>query len=380
MKKYVIVSGLNLNDNNRGTAALGYGAISFLYERGLLKQGQEILKLKYVKKIWKSDYRKDIEEYVDIDGYKWKIVTKHIFSLSKLLILKYGILLPFSALKKIVNEIERVVAINGGDGFSDIYGSQTFLSRLVDTKVAMKLNIPVIQLPQTLGPFQDNRNYNIAKQILQYAEKVFIRDDKFVHELDKMGVKYELTRDLSYYMKPQEWDIKIENKAIGVNVSGLAYSNKFRALAGEFENYPKLIDKLICYFRNKGNTIYLIPHSYNYRSPEMNNDDLVACREAYNRLEDKSGVVLIDKDLKSPQIKYLISKMKFFIGTRMHANFAAIYTEVPLFGLAYSYKFEGAFNQNGIFGQTAQINNITEDQVNLIVEKVNLIYNKYEFK
>lgn len=46
--------------------------------------------------------------------------------------------------------------------------------------------------------------------------------------------------------------------------------------------------------------------------------------------------------------------MSFFIGTRMHANFAAIYTGVPLFGLAYSYKFEGAFNANGLDGKIRQ--------------------------
>ena len=32
-KKYIIISGLNLRDNNRGTAALGYGAISFLQQQ-----------------------------------------------------------------------------------------------------------------------------------------------------------------------------------------------------------------------------------------------------------------------------------------------------------------------------------------------------------
>lgn len=378
MKKYVIISGLNLNDNNRGTAALSYGAISFLYERGLLKHGQEILNLKYIKKFWKKEYCNDFEEYVDIDGYKWKIVTKHVFFFSKFLFLNCGILLPFSTLKKITNKIERVVAINGGDGFSDIYGTHTFLSRLLDTEIAMKLNIPLIQLPQTLGPFQDYINYNKAKQILQYSEKVFVRDDKFVHELNNMGVKYELTRDLSYYMKPQKWNIKIENNAIGINVSGLTYSNKFRTLAGDFEVYPDLINELICFFRNKGNTVYLIPHSYNFKKPEINNDDILACCEAYDRLLDKSGVVLINKDLISPQIKYLISKMKFFIGTRMHANFAAIYTGVPLFGLAYSYKFEGAFDANGLDGkeQTVLINNISKEDIPNIIDKIEAFYLK----
>lgn len=378
MKKYIIISGLDLNNNNRGTAALGYGAISFLYERGFLKQEQEILKLKFIKKFWKKEYRHDKYETIIIDNVQWRIITKHIFILEKILLLTFGLFLPFTSFGHSMRNVQRVAAINGGDGFSDIYNTKTFLGRLTDTYIAFKLNIPVIQLPQTLGPFNKEENYNIAKYILKKSEHVFVRDNKFINDLDNIGVKYELTRDLSYYMKPQEWDIEIENNAIGINVSGLAYSNKFRALSGEFDEYPNLINKLICHFRNKGNTVYLIPHSYNYKNPEINNDDVVACCEAYNRLSDKNRVVLINKDLISPQIKYIISKMNFFIGTRMHANFAAIYTGVPLFGLAYSYKFEGAFNQNGIFGQTAMINNITKEQVDLIVNQVILVYEKYE--
>lgn len=270
-----------------------------------------------------------------------------------------------------MRNVQRVAAINGGDGFSDIYNTRTFWGRLTDTYIAFKLNIPVIQLPQTFGPFNVKENYNIATYILKKSEHVFVRDDKFTNELQNMGIKYEITRDLSYYMKPQEWDIQVKEDSIGINVSGLAYSNNFRTLKGQFEQYPNLINQIICYFRDKGHTIYLIPHSYNYNNPEIDNDDIIACRDAYNRLSDKSNVVLIDKDLSSPQIKYLISKMKFFIGTRMHANFAAIYTGIPLFGLAYSYKFEGAFNANGLNGreQTALINNITNNDISSIIKK-----------
>lgn len=378
MKKYIIISGLNLNDNNRGTAALSYGAFSFLNERNWLNEKQIILNIKFVKKIWKKAYRHDKCEIVNIDNVQWKIITKHVFVLEKVLLLKFGLLLPFTTFGRSMRNVQRVAAINGGDGFSDIYNTKTFLGRLTDTYIAFKLNIPVIQLPQTFGPFNVKENYNIATYILKKSEHVFVRDDKFTNELQNMGIKYEITRDLSYYMKPQEWDIQVKEDSIGINVSGLAYSNNFRTLKGQFEQYPNLINQIICYFRDKGHTIYLIPHSYNYNNPEINNDDIIACRDAYNRLSDKSNVVLIDKDLSSPQIKYLISKMKFFIGTRMHANFAAIYTGIPLFGLAYSYKFEGAFNANGLNGreQTALINNITNNDISSIIKKIEYVFNK----
>ena len=66
--------------------------------------------------------------------------------------------------------------------------------------------------------------------------------------------------------------------------------------------------------------------------------------------------------------------MSFFVGTRMHANFAAIFTKVPLFGLSYSYKFKGAFENNGIYNRTANIKNMKSEDVDLIVEAVESAY------
>ena len=100
-----------------------------------------------------------------------------------------------------------------------------------------------------------------------------------------------------------------------------------------------------------------------------------AARDVYSKLHDKSNIILIDQDLISPQIKFIISQMKFFIGTRMHANFAAMYTGVPLFGLAYSYKFQGAFEANGIYGHIALINNITDFDIDNIIREVDRVYN-----
>lgn len=189
-----------------------------------------------------------------------------------------------------------------------------------------------------------------------------------------MGLKYEQTKDLSFYMKPQPFNIEIKSNAVGINVSGLAYSNQFRTLSGQFATYPLLIDKLIAYFQQKNVSIYLIPHSYNYQNAEFANDDLEATRDVYAKLQDKSHVLFIDQDIISPQVKFIISRMKFFIGTRMHANFAAIYTGVPLFGLAYSYKFQGAFEANGIYDSTAMINNINEQDVDVIIERIAIKY------
>lgn len=375
-RKYVLISGFNIHDNNRGTAALSYGAISFLKEKNLLDDKQILVNFRRIKNFFKPRNRGCIQEIVSTAEGNWTHITFNVFFLEVALYMRLGFLLPFTSFGKTMRQISLVAAINGGDGFSDIYSTKTFLGRLHDIGYAMRKGIPVIILPQTLGPFSDEGNLLVARRILKYANMIYVRDDKFTEELRKMNVKYELTKDLSAFMKPQPWDISIPKNSIGINVSGLAYSNTFRTLSGQFEQYPNLINELISHFQQKGVIVYLIPHSYNYSNPEPSNDDIVACREAYNRLDDKQNVVFLDDDLTSPKVKYVISLMSFFIGTRMHANFAAIYTGVPVFGLAYSFKFEGAFTANGLDGskQTAKINNLLKREIPAVIEKIESVY------
>lgn len=375
-KDAIIISDFNLRANNRGSAALGYGSLHFLREKGFLKDGDKLFRLGFYKNPFRLSYHHNKSTIVEEGNHKWQYTIIFIFFIEKILLLKFGITLPFTTFGKLCKRLRLVAAINGGDGFSDIYGTSMFLGRLPETLVGMKLGAELILMPQTIGPFKDNSNKQLAEQILKYASKVYVRDDKFIKELEQVGVDYERTKDLSYYMKPEPWDIDILPNAIGINVSGLAYSNHFKSLTGEFNAYPELINSIITHFQSKGLPVYLIPHSYNYTTPDTDNDDLVACKEAYGKLSNRDNVFLIDKDLISPQIKYVISRMSFFIGTRMHANFAAIFTHVPVYGLSYSYKFEGAFKANGISGQLSNICNIKKDDIKRIVNDIDRAYTK----
>ncbi len=374
MKKYILISDFSLNSRNRGTAALGYGSLAFLREKEFLNSDQEIAFFTIRRNPFRCLFSKTKRETVIVQE---KPVVFTRFAVSRFeykLWEKFGVSVAFTRWGKFVRNVALVAAINGGDGFSDIYGEKMWKSRLDEINFAIRNKSPLILLPQTIGPFKDEKILAEAKQIMEYANAVYVRDKEYAEELDKMGIGYELTNDLSAYMKPEPWDIDIKPDSIGINVSGLAYSNNFRDLAGQFIAYPELMSRLVQHFQKKGKTVYLIPHAYGYNNPEWDNDDMISSREFYNSLEDKTNVVLIDKDLISPQVKYVISKMSFFIGTRMHANFAAIFTKVPVFGLAYSFKFQGAFENNGIYNRTAKINNITSADIPGIIEQIDKAY------
>lgn len=377
MKKYVDISGFNINQPNRGNAALSYGALGFLEALGIFDENYTIIKYHSYANPFKFKNITTQTSEIIVNNKKYTYKEIPLFFLEKKLINRFGIILPFTQFGRTVRNIAYEAADYGGDGFSDIYGDKDFINRMHQTFLLMRANIPLIMLPQTVGPFEKKGNYNLAVKIMRYAREIYVRDGKFIPEFEKLGLKYTQTKDISSYMIPEPWNIEIKPNAIGLNVSGLAYSNTFNGLEGQFDVYPELIERIINHFRLKDCTIYLIPHSYGYENP-IADDDMVACRQAYARLKDKDNVVLIDKDMTAPQIKYVISRMTFFIGARMHANFAAIYTGVPVFGTAYSYKFEGAFNANGLDGkkQTAMLNNMKQSEIDTYIKKIDDFYNE----
>ena len=377
MNNMILLSGFELNDNNRGSAALGYGAIAFLIEKGLYSAGDEFCVMSRMdKKFWKKrNFVSSTQVKVSNRFVNVKLIR--YFDLEYKAYLKFGICFPLSPLGRLVKKLKFVAATNGGDGFSDIYSEPIFLNRLTESWMAMKEKKDLYLLPQTMGPFVNSKLRKIADEILLYAKKIYVRDDKFVPELNKMGLSFEREKDLSAYMMPEPWAYDVKPNAVGINVSGLAYFNKFMTLSGHFEAYPLLVESLIKYFQKQGRPIYLIPHSYNYVKPEYANDDMIACKEVYRQLSDKSRIYVVDRDLTAPQIKYVISKMSFFCGTRMHANFAAIYTNVPVFGLAYSYKFAGAFESNGLSAeQTYMIDNMSIKEIPTVISIIEDFYKK----
>lgn len=372
--KYVILSDFNVRSNNRGTAALGYGALAFLQGKGYIDDSFEIVKIRFHRYPWSKVPKEKVTE-LDINGRKWKLHEISVWALERYLY-RFRIHFLNTLYGRTIRNVRIVAAINGGDGLTDLYGNRLLDSRLPEMKLAIESRIPFIVMPQTIGPFLDQANKERILKILGKAQKIYVRDTNFVSELEAKGLQYEVDNDLSYYMRPEPVDVEIKHPCVGVNVSGLAYSNRFGNLAGEFDCYPALMEGIVRMFRSKGCNVYIIPHSYNTVKPEENNDDMEASKLFYNRLADKDNVFFIDKNLISPQIKYLISQMDFFVGTRMHANFAAIFTGTPVFGLAYSYKFKGAFERNGIFNRVALVNNLKESEISGVLSDIENAYNE----
>ena len=100
-----------------------------------------------------------------------------------------------SVAARAVAQSRAVLDISGGDSFTDLYGPQRFQSMVLTKRLALDSGVPLILLPQKLGPFQDPANMRTAVQILRRAAAVWVRDpESFRFLQNALGEKFDPER------------------------------------------------------------------------------------------------------------------------------------------------------------------------------------------
>jgi colanic acid/amylovoran biosynthesis protein len=131
-----------------------------------------------------------------------------------------------------------VLDISGGDSFTDLYGPKRFRAMILTKRMALNAGVPLILLPQKLGPFRDPAFRTEAVEVLRRATAVWVRDaDSFAFLQQALGRDFDparhrlgvdvavalpermpgvLDRDLMGWLSPER-----DFPLAGLNVSGL---------------------------------------------------------------------------------------------------------------------------------------------------------------
>ena len=251
--------------------------------------------------------------------------------------------------------------VRGGDSFSDIYGLKRFLLASLAVYSVIWVKGSITLFPQTYGPFKSKIARLVARRILKNADIVIARDEDsraVARSLDSTK-EILLTPDVAFSLTPEspgdltlDPDTDIENSTlIGINVNGLMFNGGYNRnnMFGLSLDYPSLlrstIEKLgeICEGK-----IILIPHTY---APD---GDVESDNEAAMRLREtlspgaRANTYIVTSEHDQHQIKGIIGKCDFFIGSRMHSCIAALSQSIPCVGVAYSMKFLGVFRSVGM--------------------------------
>lgn len=172
----------------------------------------------------------------------------------------------------------------------------------------------------------------VAEDLKSY-EHIVARESITYDALKRIGANVSYCPDPAFYMKAEQTPIdeRLNKSTIGINCSPMIVNNENRK-GIVYQNYKETIEYIL---RETNMNIALIPHVV-----WQNNDDREVLYKLYDECNEKNRIIKI-KDHNAPQLKYIISKCKVFIGGRTHATIAAYSTGVPTIVVGYSVKAKG---------------------------------------
>ncbi len=264
--------------------------------------------------------------------------------------------------------------IRGGDSFSDIYGMQRFLVGFLMAWAVILVRGEIAQLPQTYGPFRSKTAQSLARYLLRRSSVILARDRhsaEIARKLVGESPPVRLCPDVAFALPAatmrsveldgHEVDLQTSSGAsadhqeaplpVGFNINGLMYNGGYtrRNMFGLRVDYAELVRQLIQrVLEVHPGEVWLIPHTYG--GPDSVESDPEACRRVQEALPStiRPRVRRVTAEYDCCQLKGIIGRCEFFIGSRMHSCIAALSQGIPTVGIAYSDKFQGVFETVGM--------------------------------
>lgn len=298
-------------------------------------------------------------------GYRehltWIVAMSLLYRLAPPLRERIAAMTPWIAA---LESMDLVGDVRGGDSFSDIYGLKRFLIATLPTWSVILVKGSVLQFPQTYGPYASRIARMVAGHLLRRSSCVIARDErsrKVAEDLLRGSREVLLSPDVAFalHVRAPEDTIRTEpplagefpSRAIGLNVNGLMFSGGYtgRNMFGLRMNYRAFVLGLATtLLRHHDGDLVLIPHTYAPAgNPESDND---ACRQLREALPEdlKARTKRVVAEYDAHEIKHVIGRCDFFIGSRMHSCIAALSQGIPCVAVAYSMKFAGVFESVGM--------------------------------
>lgn len=277
---------------------------------------------------------------------------------------------------RVIARSQAVLDISGGDSFTDVYGPKRFRAMILTKRLALDAGVPLILLPQKLGPFSDPSFRAEAISVLRAATAVWVRDAQSYDFLrEALGADFDPERhrlgvDVAVALpaRPPETLGVVSSRWLagdstiplaGLNVSGLLCNDRdsARHSFGLKEFHTDQIDALAqALLTSHANLrLLLVPH---VQRPDGDPEsDLDAARALKTRLGalGEGRVHVLEETLNAMELKWVLSRLDWFAGARMHATIGAFSSGVPTLGLGYTDKAQGVFAECGIGNEVVDL-------------------------
>lgn len=317
----IIIYG-NGTSKNHGCEAIVRGTVSVLGENNYIIMSQNI----------EDDYLYHLNDIANVISAKTPIKRNIAFLLAyiKMKLKKEYVYLDGlhydSQIKSCKGKADIALSV-GGDNYC--YGGTDIYAYL--NKAYHKQGIKTVLWGCSIEPdvvMQKNVSVDLSKY-----DYIVVRESITYEAVKKVNSNVSLFPDPAFFMSSVKPEIPqiFEENVVGINISPVIIDNEKNS-GIVLKNYVKLIEHIL---NNTNYLVALIAHVI----LDSNNDNN-AIKMIYNYFKDNCRVIVYP-DMKATELKYVISKCRFFIGARTHSTIAAYSTCVPTVVVGYSVKAKG---------------------------------------
>lgn len=236
--------------------------------------------------------------------------------------------LPYLSTIRDLSDKSTLALSVGGDNYC--YTNQKFYAFL--NKAYQDNGIKTVLWGCSIEP-EIVKDDDVSRDLKSY--KLIVARESITYKAVKgIGANVVLAPDPAFFMQAKKCELDHrfnDGNVIGINISPMIVSNEKQSGA-TYANYKNLVDFIL---HNTNMKIALIPHVV-----WQQNDDRSVLQRLYDDFEHDQRLIMVE-DHKAPELKYIISKCRMFVGARTHSTIAAYSTMVPTLVVGYSVKARG---------------------------------------
>ena len=249
--------------------------------------------------------------------------------------------------------------------------------------IAQKLGVKTIVLPNSFGPFENQKATLLAQKVLGACDLVTAREPQSLAKLNElMPGKAKLFPDMAFNldMADRSWAEKeLESKGVPYNEKTVGLTMRpwrFPDVENpeqKYQDYISSLNKFVQYLINQGYKVILFAHVI---GPHAHEDDRIALKDLMDTFGDNSNLFYIDGDYDCYQIKSFYGLMDYMICTRFHSAIFSLSQNIPCIAISYQgYKATGIMADLELEEYAVGINDVNYD---LLVTMFNKIENDRE--
>jgi colanic acid/amylovoran biosynthesis protein len=268
-----------------------------------------------------------------------------------------------------------------GESLTDYYGQMSLLKCLYPLALGTLLKRKVVVYGQSIGPFDRPLGRIIARFVLNRVSLIIARDEYSMEFLKN----YQITKAPTYHTTDPAFILKPASKTrttknfqsegikhsptkvlIGVAASRGSFRRSVSGNGNIEETYQHFLEVLAkgldALIEQLDADVIFIPHVISARQ-----DDREVARKIYQFIKHQERVTLVEGEYTTEELKGMIAECDLFVGSRMHANIAALSSHVPTIAIAYSHKMLSLMEGIGLTHYVCNIETVTAEN---LTEKV----------